>query len=183
MQHWIEVNIRFTTIICEEKLNHKRRYKWLRAKRGCRRRPRGAQPDSFTIYSWTIRIICYVKVWKYIIAIFSLVLGREFLIRCAILVIESFRNNFLPINVWNDNFNLHADISFEVYSVRFLFPRSKIEFPSTELIKYFDWSSFNAYYYSIVNIYEWAKRTKFLLAVIYGSPRRHLNSYKTFKKI
>ena len=30
--------------------------------------------------------------------------------------------------------------------------------------------------------YEWAKRTKFLLAVIYGSPRRHLNSSKTFKK-
>ena len=33
-----------------------------------------------------------------------------------------------------------------------------------------------------VPCYEWAKRTKFLLAVIYGSPRRHSDSSKTFKK-
>ena len=31
--------------------------------------------------------------------------------------------------------------------------------------------------------FQWAKRTKFLLAVIYGSRRRHLDSSKTFKKI
>ena len=31
--------------------------------------------------------------------------------------------------------------------------------------------------------YEWGKRTKFLLAVIYGLPRRHSNRSKTFKKI
>ena len=30
---------------------------------------------------------------------------------------------------------------------------------------------------------ELVKRTKFLLAVIYGSPRRHSNSSETFKKI
>ena len=30
-----------------------------------------------------------------------------------------------------------------------------------------------------MNDYEWAKRTKFLLAVIYGSLRRHSNSSKT----
>ena len=30
--------------------------------------------------------------------------------------------------------------------------------------------------------YEWAKRMKFLLAVIYGSPRRHSYSCNTFKK-
>ena len=30
--------------------------------------------------------------------------------------------------------------------------------------------------------YEWTKRTKFLLAVIYGLPRRHSNSFKTFLK-
>ena len=40
-----------------------------------------------------------------------------------------------------------------------------------------------------VNSYEWAKRTKFLLAVghiyiyIYKSPRWHSNSSKTFRKI
>ena len=31
--------------------------------------------------------------------------------------------------------------------------------------------------------YEYAKQTKFLLAAIYGSPRRHSNGSKTFKKI
>ena len=41
-----------------------------------------------TIYSWTVRIMCYWKVWKYIIAICSLVFLRGFLIRCAILVIS-----------------------------------------------------------------------------------------------
>ena len=30
--------------------------------------------------------------------------------------------------------------------------------------------------------YEWAKRTKFLLTVMYGSPRRHTNISKTFEK-
>ena len=39
-----------------------------------------------TIYSWIIRIMCHVKIWKYIIAICSLVLRWWFLIRCAILV-------------------------------------------------------------------------------------------------
>ena len=32
------------------------------------------------------------------------------------------------------------------------------------------------------NYYKWAKWTEFLLAVIYGSPRRHSLSYNTFKK-
>ena len=32
----------------------------------------------------------------------------------------------------------------------------------------------------IDNHYEWVKRTKFLLAVMYGSPRRHSNSSKIF---
>ena len=40
-----------------------------------------------TIYSWTIRTMCYIKVWKNIIAICSLVLWRGFLIRCATLVL------------------------------------------------------------------------------------------------
>ena len=31
-----------------------------------------------TIHSWTIRIMCYVKAWKYAIAICSLVLRRGF---------------------------------------------------------------------------------------------------------
>ena len=34
----------------------------------------------------------------------------------------------------------------------------------------------------IIYNYEWAKRTKFLLAIIYGSPRRYANSSKTFLK-
>ena len=33
-----------------------------------------------------------------------------------------------------------------------------------------------------IGYYVWAKRTKFLLAVIYGSPGRHSNISKTFKK-
>ena len=33
------------------------------------------------------------------------------------------------------------------------------------------------------NNYEWAKQTKFLLAVINGSPRRHWNSLNPLKKI
>ena len=37
--------------------------------------------------------------------------------------------------------------------------------------------------YMKICFYEWAKQTKFLLAVIYGSPRRHSNSSKIFKKI
>ena len=32
----------------------------------------------------------------------------------------------------------------------------------------------------VLNCYEWAKRTKFLLAVIYGSPWRHSKRSKTF---
>ena len=32
------------------------------------------------------------------------------------------------------------------------------------------------------NLYEWAKRTKFILAVMYGSVRRHQIGSKTFKK-
>ena len=32
-----------------------------------------------------------------------------------------------------------------------------------------------------IHHYEWAKRTKFLLAVMYGSPRRHLSISKAFK--
>ena len=35
----------------------------------------------------------------------------------------------------------------------------------------------------ITPFYEWAKRTKFLLAVIYGSACRHSIGSKTFKKI
>ena len=31
--------------------------------------------------------------------------------------------------------------------------------------------------------YEWAKRTKFILSVIYSSSRRHSYSYKIFKKM
>ena len=34
-----------------------------------------------------------------------------------------------------------------------------------------------------LHYYEWANWTKFLLVVIYGSPCRHSNSSKTFKKI
>ena len=70
------------------KIKSKRKYEWLRAKRNEGAEgvlaERGEAP--FTIYSWTIRIMCYIKIWKYIIAIRSLVLCRGFIIRCAILV-------------------------------------------------------------------------------------------------
>ena len=36
---------------------------------------------------------------------------------------------------------------------------------------------------SILFSYEWAKRPKLLLAVIYESPRQHSNSFKIFKKM
>ena len=39
------------------------------------------------------------------------------------------------------------------------------------------------YLFTLLTCYEWAKRTKILLPVIYESPRRHSNSSKTFKKI
>ena len=35
-------------------------------------------------------------------------------------------------------------------------------------------------FYSVY--YEWAKRTKLLLAIIYGSRRQHSDSFKTFEK-
>ena len=38
-------------------------------------------------------LTCYVKAWKYIIVIWSLVLCKEFVIRCAILVIMNGNNN------------------------------------------------------------------------------------------
>ena len=41
------------------------------------------------IYSWAILIMCCVKVWKYTIAVCSLVLCRGSLIRCAILIFVS----------------------------------------------------------------------------------------------
>ena len=37
-------------------------------------------------------------------------------------------------------------------------------------------------YIHTITYCDWAKRTKFLLAVIYGLPRGHSNSSKTFKK-
>ena len=40
--------------------------------------------------------------------------------------------------------------------------------------------SFQLFYY---NIYEWVKRTKFLFAGIYWSPRRYSNSSETLRKI
>ena len=58
-------------------------YDWLRAKwsegaEGILVERRGA---PFIIHSWTIRIMCYVKVWIHIIAICSYVLRRGFLIQ------------------------------------------------------------------------------------------------------
>ena len=60
---------------------------------------------------------------------------------------------------------------------------------------YFCWTDYKWSILSAMNIgdvshiieqpfscYVWAKRTSYLLAVIYRSPRRHSNSSKTFKK-
>ena len=84
----IELKSCFTIIICEQKNEPKRRYEWLEVKwsggaEGVLTERRDA---SFTIYSWTIRIMYYLKVWKYIIAKCSLILRRGFLIRYAVLV-------------------------------------------------------------------------------------------------
>ena len=70
------------------KIEPKRKYKWLQAKRSEDAEGVFAERREapFTIYSWTIRIMFFVKVLKYIIAICSLVLCRGFLILCVILV-------------------------------------------------------------------------------------------------
>ena len=88
MKHWLEVMFYYHYLW--GKIEPKRRYEWLRAKRS--EGTEGVLDERteapLTIYSRTIRIMCCVKVWKYIVTICSLVLHREFLIRCAILVYD-----------------------------------------------------------------------------------------------
>ena len=72
MKHWVEFTFYYYYLWA--KSESKRRSEWLQAKRsagieGILAERRAAH---FTIYSWTIRIMYYVKVGKYIIAIFSL---------------------------------------------------------------------------------------------------------------
>ena len=64
--------------------------------------------------SLTVRIMCYVKVWKYIIAICSLVLRRGFLVRCAILALklfeELFSNTFNAVRKLSEQWNVRAGV-------------------------------------------------------------------------
>ena len=71
MKHWIEFMFYFYYMWA--KIEPKRRYEWLRANGS--EGAEGILPERretpSTIYSWTIRIMCYVKVWKYIISIWQ----------------------------------------------------------------------------------------------------------------
>ena len=75
MKHWVEFMFYYYAIICEQNLNQ------IVDTSDCERRE-----APFTRYSWNIRIMCYVKIWKHLIAICSLVLRRGFLIQCTMLV-------------------------------------------------------------------------------------------------
>ena len=82
MKLWIKVML--YNYYLWAKIESKRRYEWLRAKRseGTGGVLAERKEPPFTIYSW-IRI-------KYIIALCSLILRRGYLMRCAILVINIF---------------------------------------------------------------------------------------------
>ena len=69
----IDLKSCFAAIICEQQLNQSV------DTRDCER-----SKTSFTIYYWTIRIICYIKFWKYLFATCSLVFRIGFWIRCTI---------------------------------------------------------------------------------------------------
>ena len=97
----IELKQCFTTINCEQKLNQTVdtsdcERSEARALKGVLAERREA---PFTIYSLTIRIMCYVKVWKYLIAICLLVLRKGFFIQAAILV-KDLHVKWFP---WNKN--------------------------------------------------------------------------------
>ena len=85
-KYWVEVMFYYYCLWA--KIEPKRRYECLQVKRseGAEGVLAERRQAPLIIYSWTIRIMCYWKVWKYIITICSLVLRRRFLIRCAILV-------------------------------------------------------------------------------------------------
>ena len=89
----------FNNIICEQKLNQSVDTSDYERSEGADGVLAGRWEHPFTIYFWTIRIMCYVKVWKYIIVICSLVFRRRFLIRCAILVIKCKHVNWLNVMI------------------------------------------------------------------------------------
>ena len=79
--------------------------------------------EENTLYSWTIRIMCYVKVWKFIIATCSLVLLRGFLIRWAILVINySYSIGTLSSHKWGS-----AEHMLKIFAIC---PRHKMNWTS-----------------------------------------------------
>ena len=59
MKHWVEVMLCYNSLW--PKIEPKCWYKWLRAKRSEGALAKRRQ-TPFTIYSWTIQIMCYVKV-------------------------------------------------------------------------------------------------------------------------
>ena len=103
-----ELNSCFTTIICEHKLNKSVNTSDCERSEGADGVLAYHREAPFTIYSWTIRIMCCVKDWIYIIAICSLVLRRGFLIRCAMLV--KCDNRLELMNTEHTSiFSLHGD--------------------------------------------------------------------------
>ena len=89
MKHWVEVMFYYNHLWAQIEPKW---YKWFRAKRGRWRHLRGVQRSPF--HYLLLDHTNYVKVWKYIIAICSLVLHRSFQIRCAILVNMNWRALF-----------------------------------------------------------------------------------------
>ena len=85
----IELKLCFTSIICEQKLNQSVDTIVCERSEGAEDLLAECRQSPFSIYSWTIRIMCYAKVWKHIITICSLLkilLRRGFWIWYAILV-------------------------------------------------------------------------------------------------
>ena len=80
--------MKYQVKLCEQKFNQSVNTsdcQWSEA-RVPKASSRSAENAPFTIYSWTMRIMCYVKVLKIYTIICSLVFRRWFLSRCAMLV-------------------------------------------------------------------------------------------------
>ena len=99
----IELNLCFTTIICEQKFDQ------AVDTSDCERREdtegilAERREAPFGIYFLTIRIMCYVKIWKYIIALCLFVLYRGFLTKKNVSKMKSMQQNEVDTAKWSRN--------------------------------------------------------------------------------
>ena len=123
--------------------------------------------------------MCYVKACKSIIAICSVILRSRFLIRRVILVYFVYAQVYMINCAWFFEYIfIHSQLlSWANFQVIYLQSFNKRLFMVCSSRGFF-------YMHDALNIFlSWAKQTKLLLLVIYGSPRRHSNNFKTFEKI